>query len=64
MFNMHIYDPLALMWQAYANFTCTSVINYRSEAGNGLKESTRARAPITVHCTVFDFFCLFVPAMK
>lgn len=64
MFNMHIYDPLAPMWQTYANFPCTSVINYRSEAGNGSKESARARVPITVHCTVsvcrYFFVCLFV----
>lgn len=40
VFNMHIYDPFAKTWQTYANFQCTSVINYRSEAGNGSKEPT------------------------
>lgn len=48
------------MCQTYANFPCASVVNYRYEAGNGLKESSRAcvtaSLPIlllTVHCTVF-----------
>lgn len=47
------------MCQTYANFPCTSVINYRSEAGKGSKESTRARVPVSVHCAVSACRCVF-----
>lgn len=47
------------MFQTYANFPWASVVNYRYEAGNGWKESSRACVPVhppipppTVHCTV------------